>query len=138
MIIIKKHEKSDPATFTHTFRGQEITLTVRPLDSAEVQKLLKKHTTYVFGKADKVSPLERVPVTDSVALGKDLMDHLLVGFTGFGTDADTPLPVTRENKLLIVNLEPGEGEKPLHEVIQDKARELAAIVEAEEKEQAKN
>jgi hypothetical protein len=82
--------------------------------------------------------LERVPILDNVAFGKDLMDHLLVGFTGFGLSADSPLEVTRENKLLIVNLEAGEGEPPLHEVIQQKAQELAEIVEVEAKEETKN
>jgi len=138
MLIIKKREKSAPATFTHAFRGSEITLTVRPLDSAEVQKLLKKHTTYVFGKAEKTSPLERVPVVDNAEFGKDLIDHLLVGFTGFGMSADEPLEVTRENKLLIISLEPGTGEEPLHEVIQNKARELAELIAAEAKEETKN
>lgn len=138
MLIIKKHEKSAPATFTHVFRGKPITLTVRPLDKDEIRKIQKKHTSYEFAHSPKTGKLERVAIVDEVGLGKDVMDHLLIGFGGFGMSQDKPLEVTRENKLLIVNLEPDDGEPPLHEIIQKKAQELAEIVKAEAEEDAKN
>jgi hypothetical protein len=134
MLIIKRKEKSEPATFMHRFRGREIELTVAPYDSDEIRRLQKKHTTYVFGERPKSRQLERVPVVDNEAFGRDLIDTLLVSFAGVGESADKPLEVTRENKLLLCGLEPDPGEPSLLEVIQERAKALAAAIDVEQKE----
>jgi len=142
MLIIKKRDKSEPATFTYPFREQEITLTVRPLDD-EIQKIIKKHTRYVMGVHPDTKEAVRIAEVNNRGVGEDVIAHLLVDFSGLGLTPDEPLEVTRENKLLIAGLKVEEGEnggRPVYlsDIIQAKAKELAAVVEFEEKEQAKN
>ncbi len=138
MLVIKKKEKSDPVTFTQPFRGHNITLTVRPYDKNEVRKLEKKHTTFVFGVNPRTKQLERVPIMNAEEFGKDIIDYLVVDFSGVGLSPEQPLEVTRENKLLLLSLEAGEGEDSLSDAVQRKARELSEVVEVEEKERTKN
>jgi hypothetical protein len=141
MLIIKKREKSEPAKFTHTFRGQEISLTVRPYDQAEIQEIIKKHTIFIVAVHPETKKLDRIAVTDDNAVGEDVVDRLLMDFTGFGSAPSEPLPVTRENKILIASLkEKVAGKEPVYfsQVIQEKAQELAEIFEVEEKALTKN
>ena len=138
MLVIRKKEKSDPVTFTQPFRGHDITLTVRPYDKDEIRKLEKKHTTFVFGVNPKTKQLERVPIVNAEEFGKDIIDYLVVDFSGVGMSPEQPLEVTRENKLQLLSLEPDEGEDTLSEVVQRKARELSEVIAVEEKERIKN
>lgn len=140
MLIIKKREKAEPATFTHLFRGEEITLTVRPFDADEVQKILKKHTRYVMAVHPETKQAVRIPESNNKAIGEDVIDYLLVDFSGIGSSQDQPLEVTRENKLIVAGLKEDGPDGPvfLSEVIQKKAQELSEAVEVEAKEDAKN
>jgi len=142
MFIIKKRDKSAPATFTIPFRGKEITLTVRPSDPDEIQKIIKKNTKYIMGIHPKSKQAVRIGELDNTALGQDGMDYLLVGFTGFIGEDGKVLDVTRENKLLIANLETGEekdGEPvKMADIIHQKSQELAKVEAVEEKEETKN
>lgn len=141
MLIIKKREKAEPATFSYNFRGNEITLTVRPLDADEMQKIVRKHTKYIIGVHPTTKQAVRIPEMDNGVIGRDVIDHLLVSFSGIGTSVDSPLEVTRENKILVASLkldESNEDSGHLSDVIQQKAQELAEAVEIETAAQEKN
>lgn len=141
MLIIKKREKAEPATFSYNFRGNEITLTVRPLDADEMQKIVRKHTKYIIGVHPTTKQAVRIPEMDNGVIGRDVIDHLLVSFSGIGTSVDSPLEVTRENKILVASLkldESNEDRGHLSDVIQQKAQELAEAVEIETAAQEKN
>jgi hypothetical protein len=119
-------KETAPVTFTHIFRGRPITLTVRPMSGPEILAFRKQ---YILNSTLNYPNTESVnvdPNLNNVGYGEDLIDHMLVGFTGFGLLSDKPLAVTRANKLLVVSLEPAEGEKSLVQVLFDKQIELAA------------
>src|SRR5574337_232885 len=128
MLIIKQKEKSEPVTVTHTLCGKTISLTVRPWDEDEIDALRKKNTIYEFAPHPATGMLQRVPVPDYNALGEDLIDHLLVSFSGVGSAKDKPLEVTRENKLLLARLEPHKGEQSVQKKVLETAHSLEAAV----------
>jgi hypothetical protein len=141
MLIIKKRDKAEPATFPCNIQGKEVTLTVRPLDLDEIRKIVKKHTKYVVAVHPETKQAVRIPEQDNQSVGKDVIDYLLVGFDGFGSSDGQPMEVTLENKLMVASLKVEEGEDGpvyLSEIIQNKAKELSAAIEIEVKEQEKN
>lgn len=141
MLIIKKREKAEETTFTQDFRGNEITLTVRPFDTEEIQKITRKHTKYIVVVHPTTKQAVRVAETDNSGIGKDIIDYLLVSFSGIGTSASTPLEVTRENKIIVASLALNANDEEgghLMDIIQRKSQELSEAVEIETAEQEKN
>lgn len=148
MLIIKKREKSEkaePATFPVTIQGKEVTLTVRPYDQEEIAKILKKYTRYVVELHPKTKQPVRIPFRspdDETKIGEDVIDYLLADFSGIGESETCPLEVTRENKLIVAVQEVGKNDdgEVIHvsDIIQEKAKELSAIVKREEKAVEKN
>lgn len=138
MLIIKEQPKKEPITIKHVLRGAEISLTIRPWDEKEIAPIRKKHTTYTFAKDPDTLQMVRVPMINMRALGEDVIDHLLVSFSGAGKTKDEPLEVTRENKLLLGSVEPLEGEEKIGDVVFRISNKLAASIEAENEAEIKN
>ena len=138
MLIIKQQPKKEPITIKHKLKGAEISLTIRPYDEDEIAAIREKNTTYQFAKDPETQLLQRVKIVDFKTLGEDVMDHLVVSFSGVGSAKDAPLEVTRENKLLLADIDPGKGEKAILEVMYETARSLSSVVKAEAEAEIKN
>lgn len=123
---INKREKPRLVTFTHIFRGKPITLTIRHMSGPEILAFRKQYILNNILNHPNTDPGNEEQNLNTFGYGEDLIDHMLVGFSGFGLPSKDPLAVTRANKLLIVSLQPGEDEKTLVQVLYDKQLELAA------------
>ena len=73
---------------------KDATYTLRPLTTERQRELTKRHTTYTINKQKQT----KEPKVDVAALADDLIDHVLIEWTGINAKGQ-PLPCERQYKL---------------------------------------
>lgn len=136
MLILKKN--TDGTWIKLTYRGADIELKIRPAMPDMIEKLNKKHTRFEFIKDPDSREMKKIKSLDNDAFIADMADYFLEDFKGIGFSKDEPLPVTKENKVMVATLAPLPGEQPIWDFILQKVNELRTYAEAEETAQEKN
>lgn len=134
MLLLRKNSE-EGVWIKHIYRGAEIELKIRPADPEVADKLNKKYSKVEFVNDPNSRQMVKVKTLDNEPYVKDMADFIIEDFRGIGYSATELLPVTKENKMLIVMLAPLKGEQSLWDFVIEKANELmtqADETEAEE------
>jgi len=107
-------------------RGEEIQVQVRPSTNEVYEKIRVKYKRVVKER----DPNTRAMVTryeyDDESINKELIDHVLQDFKGFGDAAGKLLEVNLQTKLAVMNLPSVGNEQSIADFVFEQARELAA------------
>lgn len=139
MLIVRKPDETSEGTwFDLRFRGETIRLKIRPLTGEVLERIRKKHRKITRERDPQTRQLVKVETFDDEAITADLADYVLEDFEGIGEAPDKPLEVTKENKLLVMDIPSLDGEISIADFVFEKARELAAVSTKEYEELEKN
>ncbi len=125
MLIIEKSISNEPENISITFKGANITLSIRPLDGDALEQVREKAKIYKFADDPKTGQQKLGAIVDENAADLELFDYLIADAKGVGTAPDKPLPMTKEMKSRLVYQKPGKDDKPLWSTVIAAARELA-------------
>lgn len=78
----------------------DVTYTIRSLRPSDVQRLRQPYITYAFDPKTRKRVENEIAPDQAEALALDLIDHVVVGWTGV-LDGDAEAACTRENKSLL-------------------------------------
>lgn len=140
MIVVKtKKSDAEGAWFKFTLRGEEVEFKIRPLSPDLFEDIRKKHKVVKMEKDPQTRQLVKVEYFDEDAIMNEIIDYILEDFKGFVDENGAVLPNNLENKKLIFQI-PSTTNEPISiaDFIFEKARELAAISEADYKKLEKN
>lgn len=140
MLIVRKPTfETEGQWFKFRIRGEEVELKIRPLAVDVYNKIRKAHKTVKLERDPQTKQAIKVEVFDEESITEDLLDYLLEDFKGFGSDAKTPLEVTKENKKLIFEIPSASDEEmSMFDFVFTKAKDIAALSEEEFARQEKN
>lgn len=117
MLILKKIDSATVEGKWFSY-SDGIEFQIRPM-TGQVMKGLRKKSSTTKMEADPLSrKLVAVDRIDEAKLDDTLTDYLIQDFKGIGSDPDTPLDVTMENKKMIMD------QIPLREFIWASAQSL--------------
>ncbi len=137
MLIVSDSNK-EPVRVPVMVRGTTIEITIRPWDEDEIDNLRAKNRRHDFALNTETQRMERVESQNIEALGEDILDHLIVDFSGVGSSKDKPWPVDRKHKLKLASIPVFKDEIPLWKAIQEKAKDLATAIKIEKEVEIKN
>lgn len=140
MIVVKtKKSEAEGVWFKFTLRGEEVEFKIRPLSPVLFEDIRKKHRIVKMEKDPQTRQLVKVEQFDEDAIMNEIIDYILEDFKGFVDETGATLPNTLENKKLIFQIPPTANEPiSVADFIFEKAKELAAISEAEYRKLEKN
>ena len=103
------------------------------LSTAEVAKMAESSTIHVWDSPKKRGPKQRFDKLDLAVFHADKIDRIIIDWEGILDPDGNPLPCTRENKLLLEEVNP-----EIVEYVLDEVDKLADFLDKEEEAELKN
>ena len=139
MLILRKVTKDEEGQwFDFDIRKETIRLKIRPLSSDILEGIRNKNKKVGRELDPATRAMVKVDKYDEDKINKEIVDFILDDFEGVGSDLDTPLENTPENKEMVMEIPPVDEEISVADFVFDTAKRLAAMSEEDFREQEKN